>query len=44
MCKTVDEHVIVTESRMDNAELAIVLKPRADQDWPEFINLLKLWK
>jgi hypothetical protein len=44
MCKTVEEHVIVTESRMDNAELAIVLKPRPDQDWPEFVNLLRLWK
>jgi hypothetical protein len=44
MLKTVSEHLIVTESRLDNAELAIVLKPRHDNDWPEFVNLLKLWK
>jgi hypothetical protein len=29
---------------MDNAELAVVLKPRHDVEWPEFVNLLKLWK
>ena len=44
MLKTVEDHVIVTESRLDNAELAVVLKPRHDNDWPEFVNLLKLWK
>jgi peptidyl-tRNA hydrolase len=44
MLKTVEDHIIVTESRLDNAELAIVLKPRHDNDWPEFVNLLKLWK
>jgi peptidyl-tRNA hydrolase len=44
MLKTVPDHLIVTESRLDNAELAIVLKPRHDNDWPEFVNLLKLWK
>jgi peptidyl-tRNA hydrolase len=44
MLKTVEDHVVVTESRLDNAELAIVLKPRHDNDWPEFVNLLKLWK
>jgi peptidyl-tRNA hydrolase len=44
MLKTVEDHLVVTESRLDNAELAIVLKPRHDNDWPEFVNLLKLWK
>lgn len=44
MLKNVNDHIIVTESRMDNAELAIVLKPRHDNEWPEFVNLLKLWK
>jgi hypothetical protein len=44
MLKTVPDHLIVTESRLDNAELAVVLKPRNDNDWPEFVNLLKLWK
>jgi peptidyl-tRNA hydrolase len=44
MLKEVNANLIVTESRMDNAELAVVLCPRPDQDWPEFVNLLKLWK
>ena len=44
MLKELSANVIVTESRMDNAELAVVLCPRPDQDWPEFVNLLKLWK
>jgi hypothetical protein len=44
MCKEVVENLVVTESRMDNAELAIVLAPRHDNEWPEFVNLLKLWK
>ena len=44
MLKTVDKHLVVTESRMDNAELAVVLCPRQPNEWPEFVNLLKLWK
>jgi hypothetical protein len=24
--------------------LAIVLTPRQDNEWPEFVNLLKLWR
>jgi len=44
MLKELDDNLIVTESRMDNAELAVVLKPRHDVEWPEFVNLLKLWK
>jgi peptidyl-tRNA hydrolase len=44
MLKTIEDHLVVTESRLDNAELAIVLKPRHDNNWPEFVNLLKLWK
>jgi peptidyl-tRNA hydrolase len=44
MLKTVEDHLIVTESRLNNAELAIVLKPRQPNEWPEFVNLLKLWK
>lgn len=44
MLKNVNDHIVVTESRMDNAELAVVLKPRHDTEWPEFVNLLKLWK
>jgi hypothetical protein len=44
MLKQLDKLVVVTESKMDNAELAVVLCPRHDNDWPEFVNLLKLWK
>ena len=44
MLKTVEDHLVVTESRLDNAELAVVLKPRHDNNWPEFVSLLKLWK
>ena len=44
MCKEVVEHLVVTESRMNNAELAIVMCPRHDNEWPEFVNLLTLWK
>jgi peptidyl-tRNA hydrolase len=44
MLKTLPDHVIVTESRMNNAELAVVLKPRQPNEWPEFVNLLKLWR
>ena len=44
MLKELPDTFVVTESRLDNAELAIVLKPRHDNDWPEFVNLLKLWR
>ena len=44
MLKTLPDSFIVTESRLNNAELAIVLKPRQPNEWPEFVNLLKLWK
>ena len=44
MLKTVSDHLVVTESRLNNAELAIVLKPRQPNEWPEFVNLLRLWK
>ena len=44
MLKNMSDSFVVTESRLDNAELAVVLKPRNDADWPEFVNRLKLWK
>jgi peptidyl-tRNA hydrolase len=44
MLKELPDNLIVTESRLNNAELAVVLKPRHDTDWPEFVNLLKLWR
>lgn len=44
MLKEVTDKVVVTESRLNGQEVAVVLCPRADTDWPEFVNLLKLWK
>ena len=44
MLKTLPDSFVVTESRLNNAELAVVLKPRQPNEWPEFVNLLKLWK
>ena len=44
MLKELPDTFVVTESRLNNAELAVVLKPRPDNDWPEFVNLLKLWR
>ena len=44
MLKTIEDHEVVTESRLNNAEVGIVLKPRQPNEWPEFVNLLKLWR
>ena len=44
MLKTVEDHIVVTESRLNGQEVAIVLKPRQPNEWPEFVNLLRLWK
>lgn len=44
MLKEVSDNIVVTESRLDGKEVAVVLCPRPDTDWPEFVNLLKLWK
>ena len=44
MLKSLPDSFVVTESRLNNAELAVVLKPRQPNEWPEFVNLLKLWK
>ena len=44
MLKEVSDHIVVTESRLQGQEVAIVLCPRPDTNWPEFVNLLKLWK
>jgi len=44
MLKALEHYVVVTESRLGGQEVAIVLKPRQPNDWPEFVNLLKLWK
>lgn len=44
LLKTLPDSFLVTESRLKNAEVAVVLAPRHDTDWPEFVSLLKLWK
>lgn len=44
MLKEVKDSFIVSESRLNGQEVAVVLKPRHDTEWPEFVNLLKLWK
>jgi hypothetical protein len=44
MLKEVSDSIVVTESRLDGKEVAVVLCPRPDTDWPEFVNLLKMWK
>lgn len=44
MLKEVKDSFIVAESRLNGQEVAVVLKPRHDTEWPEFVNLLKLWK
>lgn len=44
MLKEIKNSFVVTESRLNNAEVAVVLAPRHDTEWPEFVNLLRLWK
>lgn len=44
MLKEVSDNIIVTESRLDGKEVAIVLSPRHETEYPEFVSLLKLWK
>jgi len=40
--KQLDKHVVVTESALGGAEVAIVLAPR--KEWPEIVRQLKLYK
>ena len=44
MLKEVSDNIVVTESRLDGKEVAIVLAPRPDTEFPEFVSLLKLRK
>lgn len=44
MLKEVSDNLIVTESRMNGQEVAVVLTPRPETEYPEFVSLLKLWK
>ena len=40
--KQVADHVVLTESALDNQEVAIVFKPR--QEWPKMFKFLKLYR
>jgi hypothetical protein len=44
MLKSVTDNFVVTESRLNGEEIAVVLKPRQPSDMPSFMSLLKLWK
>jgi len=40
--KQVDDRVVLTESALDNQEVAIVFKPR--DEWPKMFKFLKLYR
>lgn len=40
--KQVEDHVIITESSLNNQEIAIAFKPR--DDWPKMFKFLRLYK
>lgn len=40
--KAVADHVVLTESALNDQEVAIVFKPRAD--WPRMFQFLKLYR
>lgn len=40
--KEVPDHVVLTESALGNAEVAIVFKPRAE--WPKMFKYLRLYR
>ena len=44
MLKNVRDIIVVTESRLNGQEVAVVLKPRSETEYPNFVSLLKLWK
>ena len=40
--KKYPDHVIITESKLDNEEITIAFKPR--KEWPKFFQFLRLYK
>lgn len=42
--KKVEHSKVITESRLDNDEVAIVFAPRNKLEWPEIMSTLRLWK
>jgi hypothetical protein len=43
LLKNVPNCSVLTESRLDNDEVAIVFAPRKKEDWPEIMKTLRLW-
>lgn len=41
--KKVQNHKVITESRLDNDEVGIVFAPRRKEDWPPIMKTLRLW-
>jgi peptidyl-tRNA hydrolase len=40
--KSIPNHVVLTEDKLDNMETAIILAPR--KEWPTIVQELRLWK
>jgi hypothetical protein len=40
--RLVPDHVVVTESALDGAEVAVAFKPR--QEWPKWFRFLRLYR
>lgn len=40
--KTVEDHVVLTESALDGREVAIVFRPR--EEWPKMFRFLRLYR
>jgi len=41
--KKVEHSKVITESRLDHYEVAIVLAPRPKDEWPPIMKTLRLW-
>jgi len=44
LLKKVHGSKVITESRLDNAEVGIVFAPRPKEAWPKIMTTLRLWK
>lgn len=40
--KAVEDHVLITESALDGAEVALAFRPRAE--WPKMFRFMKLYR
>jgi peptidyl-tRNA hydrolase len=40
--KEVEDHIVLTESALENQEVAVAFKPRAE--WPKMMQFLRLYK